>query len=293
MIFSKRSKKQNHISHHVSPCTEFNHAMAAMQYCVDTQQNLTGKLAAIDYFMRVIKMDIQSDFLSSIIYSNTAIERRKNELLPSSYYNENGDEHKIVEPKEANVCIDLSKGAVFAIPWEVSRISSAISSVFKQGYKYDKRNILAFYYAEMDFTLVVNGLHHTSAAIVQKKGFINAINIDVRQLFPHVYTDGLKWYDVHTDNSTSDLCDFRFGILFEAAKLKNKLLNGKSIDVQHEDNFGVREDYFRNLNPNIDVEAINEIINERNYYKFCRDLEAAIASPNEKETVIRIEPFNI
>ena len=68
MIFSKRSKKQNHISHHVSPCTEFNHAMAAMQYCVDTQQNLTEKLAAIDYFMRVIKMDTQSDFLSSIIY---------------------------------------------------------------------------------------------------------------------------------------------------------------------------------------------------------------------------------
>ena len=69
--------------------------------------------------------------ISVLVYSNNAIERRKNELFPSSYYNENGDEHKIVEPKEANICIDLSKDTVLAIPWEVSRISSAIWSVFK------------------------------------------------------------------------------------------------------------------------------------------------------------------
>ena len=144
----------------------------------------------------------------------------------------------------------------------------------------------------MDFTLVANGLQHTSTAIVQNKGFINAINIDVRQLSsPCIY--GRSEMVCTPITAHPIYATFALWILFEAAKLKNKLLKGKSIDVQHEDNFGEREDYFRNLNPNIDVEAINEIINERNYYKFCRDLEAAIASPNEKETVIRIEPFNI
>lgn len=288
MAFYKRRKIK--VEPSISPGSEFAHAMSFLEYNCKLEQDITYKIAVIDYFMNVIKMDIQSDLLSTVFYLNKAIEIE--DILPSHYYDEGGIEHEVEYSKRADECIDLSKDAVFVIPWDSSRIITALWSIIKDGYQYEEGNIWAAYYTEIDFTFVFSGRHHTAAAIVNKEGFIKAYCYDLKPLFPHLCTDGKEWINAHTKQSISKLCDFRFGLLYEAAKKRNELLNGKSIEIQHLDDLTERATFLRSLGNDIDAAAYYRLIDERNYYKYRHDLEKAIVSPNEKETVTRIKPYN-
>ena len=276
----------------LSSRSEFNHAMDFLKNNCEYEQDVTTKLAVIDYFMSAIKMDIQSDLLTSVFYLNNALEIDCNTGIPLYYFDENGNKHLAEDLEAGNVCIDLSKDNVFVIPWRHESIINSVYGILKYGYQSEESYVIAFYFTEIDFTVINKGRHHAAAAIVQKEGFIRAKSVDIKPLFPHVYTDGREWFDTHTKKSISKLCDFRFGLLFEAAKIRNELLNGKSIDIEHVDDLAERAAFVRSLSGDLDGKVYYRLIDERNYYKYRRDLEKAIASPNENETVIRVKPYD-
>jgi hypothetical protein len=271
---------------------EFNHAMDFLKYNCEREQDITSKLAVIDYFMSAIKLDLQGDLLTSTFYRDEAIELQSSEVIPDSYFDDKGTEHTMITGKSERICIDLSKDTVFVIPWKHESILNSLQAMLKYGYQTNESNASAVYYTEVDFTFIDSGRHHAAAAISRREGFIQANKIDIKPLFPHVYADGREWFDTHSRKSISKLCDFRFGLLFEAAKLKNELLHGKSIEIRHVDNIAERAAFVRNLSGDLDGAAYFKLIDERNYYKYRNDMEKAIASPNEKETVVRIKPYD-
>lgn len=68
-------------------------------------------------------------------------------------------------------------------------------------------------------------LHSIASGIMCYKGKIKAKKIDITPLYDHVYTNGVYWYNTHTNNILTTLTDFRIGILYEISKIKNNLAN--------------------------------------------------------------------
>lgn len=58
-----------------------------------------------------------------------------------------------------------------------------------------------------------------------KKGKILSDEADTALLYPHINTDGVYWYNAHTNQIIDSVSDFRLAAVFLVAKMKNELTN--------------------------------------------------------------------
>lgn len=175
--------------------------------------------------MNLVKKDLKYDALTTILYQEEHFERDLSTPFPWEVLDAQRNEITRLEVNGTKV-IDLKESDVIVLPWNRDRFNNAIIGLKNQDFKYDKLNHMAYYYQELDICFVYNGLHSISAGVGYEKGEISASLVKIDKLFDKIYTDGLFWYNSHTDEKLVTMHgdikvqDFRIAILFELARMK-------------------------------------------------------------------------
>ncbi|WP_059051356.1 DUF6710 family protein [Paenibacillus senegalimassiliensis] len=202
----------------------YRHALDYINITLEDKET-SEKNALLEYYMMAIRQDIQSDYLTAVLYRNEYYDRNILQPLPTCYQDKVGNK---VDPlsKTARV-IDLADNdfTVISFPWRQESLVDAVLNVFLKGFDYDTHDHKAIYYAGLGVVLVTNGKHSISAATVKREGQIVAEEYDVTQLFPHVMVDvkGMQWINCHTGEALCEVRDFRIPLLYELAKRKQAL----------------------------------------------------------------------
>ena len=201
---------------------QFLHVMDFARFTVKYEETVEEQIAILDYLMEVIKTDFQAELRADMLYKQEA--RTVTEIFPVDYAIAH---HMIPErgPKENWVLktVDLSKDCVLLVPWSEARMIRSIKNLFKNDFCYYSYNHWSYYYTYVDLCYVYSGNHSIAAGIHFRKGSIQAEQIDITPLFPHVHTDGIDWYNSHTGEVIGQTADFRIGALYEIAKLKKEI----------------------------------------------------------------------
>lgn len=189
------------------------------------KKELEDKIIIIDFVMNLVKKDLKYDALTTILYQEEHFERDLSTPFPWQVFDELGNEITRLEEKGTKL-IDLKESDAVVLPWNRDRFNQSIIGLKNQDFKYDKLNHMSHYYQELDICFVYNGLHSISTGIGYEKGEIYANIIKIEKLFDNIYTDGLFWYNSHTDKKIVTVSgdikiqDFRIAILYELARMK-------------------------------------------------------------------------
>ena len=226
-IFNKFLGKRRHINGHdkkINNDFEFNNAMDFIGEVLEYERELEDKTIIIDYILNIIREDIKTDLLTTIIYSEANFEKEIDFPFPYEFYDNLGNKIKTRPEKTTERKVNLSKDCVLVLSWDRERLRNSIKNIYKSEFEYHASNHLAYYFTHIDVCYVYNGTHSISSGIGHKKGFIKAKEYDISRLFDHLYTDGMAWYSVHDNNKLGEIFDFRIAILYELAKIKYNLL---------------------------------------------------------------------
>ena len=140
--------------------------------------------------------------------------------FPSCVYDENGT--KIKCNTGELIKVDLKSNDVAVFPWNKKRFIDNIIYLRGIPFKYDNLNHMSYFYTYIDLCYVYNGNHSICSGIYYKKGKIKSEVFKLELLFDHIYSDGLYWYNSHTNEKLYEVEDFRVAVIFEIAKLKYK-----------------------------------------------------------------------
>lgn len=209
---------------YVQSSRSFYHTIQLAEIWLEEEKNAEDKIVLLDYLLTVIREDLQSDVLTTIIYSKEHFDKELPALMfPYQYFDKNRNEHKVGESEFPVKEVNLATDCVLVMPWDRSRFKNTIKELKNRSF-HQSGNHLARYYSHIDVCYVYNGLHSTGAAIGHKKGKLKAYLVDVSKLFDHLHTDGEYWYNSHTNEAYKmKVFDFRFAILYELAKMKYRL----------------------------------------------------------------------
>jgi len=205
----------------IFPVQEFKHAMSFVGEVLETEKSIKDQIIILDFMLEVVKEDLKTDLLSYIFYSEVDFGREINCPFPLNYYDEQGNTLSVKEREKTEV--DLAENCVLVLPWRRDRLRRQIINLSNNDFFYDKRNHRAYYFPYVSLCYVYNGNHSIASGTVLKKGKIEAEQYDITKLFPHIYTDGQKWYNSHTGKKTGNVTDFRISIIYEVARTKYQL----------------------------------------------------------------------
>lgn len=208
------------------PSFEFDNAMDFVRQTLTYEKDKNDQIIILDYILAVVREDLKTDLLTTILYNEESFSKTINSPLPYNYYDEHGNILDTI-PKEDNrkkTKVDLSKDCVLVLSWDRDRLRNSIKNIYKNEFEYHGSNHLSYYFSHIDVCYTYNGTHSISSGIGHKKGFIEAVYCDVSKVFEHLYTDGVSWYNSHNNDRLTDLFDFRIGIIYEIAKLKYKMI---------------------------------------------------------------------
>ncbi|MBP2071393.1 hypothetical protein J2Z80_000907 [Thermoanaerobacterium butyriciformans] len=179
----------------------------------------------LDYMLSVIREDLKYDMLTNILYREKWFDKDLRIPLPFPYYyyNEEGIRFSIYETDAEKKAIDLSNECVLVFPWHREKMRESIKNIGRNEFIYQKNNHKAYYFSPVNICFVYNGMHSIAAGVGFKKGHIKATEYDVSKLYDHVYTDGVWWYNRHSNQRLDDLLDFRIGIIYEISKMKYQI----------------------------------------------------------------------
>lgn len=217
-FLNKKKRKETEII--TSFKMEFNFAVDYVNFVLEMEKSLEDKINMIDFFMEVVRKDIQYDLMSKFLYSE--MDRIFIDApIPISLMSKDPNEKdKAILVREDKI-INLSKDSIVLLPWDRFRFSNTVRSIYKSGFKYMKNNHKAYFYSDIDLCYVHSGNHSVTTGIIKREGTIIAEEYNIKNLFKCLTTDGLKWY-LNREKYT-EVFDFRIAILYELAKIKYNL----------------------------------------------------------------------
>lgn len=213
-------KKKNKTSEKLHPCIEFKNSMDFVRQTLECEQDVNDQVIILDYILNIVREDLKTDLLATILYSQEHLKKRIYFPFPINYYDEKGREYTLDSDENINRKVDLATDCVLVLSWNRNRLRNSVKNIFKNDFKYDKLNHLAYYFTHIDICYAYNGTHSISSGIGHKKGHIEAVECDIGKLFDHAYTDGVKWYNSHNNTELESVVDFRIAILYEVARKK-------------------------------------------------------------------------
>ncbi|HDX9705977.1 DUF6710 family protein [Bacillus sp. SIMBA_074] len=208
-----------------SPEQRFLYTMEIIHTWLEEESESLQKNIILDYMMDVIREDLKTSVMTTIFYREEHFKDYDRRMFfPMSYYNENGEELKIygISNKES-ININLKDECVIAIPWNRKRMKKAVKEIYIRDFVFDPYNHESTYYTPINVCHIECGNHSIAAGIGYAKGRITSKKVDISEAFPHLFSDGAYWYNVHTKRKLYPVFDFRIAILFELAKLKNNI----------------------------------------------------------------------
>lgn len=204
------------------PSREFNVVISFVANIIKDVSIISDKVDLIDFAMKSIKRDLQYDLLSDLLYKypNEAVDIKR--FIPTLVYDESNNLIECCDD-EPNKAIDLSTDCVIVVPWKPESLITSIKTILKEGFQYDCNNHVGYYFECLDMCYMESGNHHISVAIQNRTGELKVKRFYTQKYFEHLRTDGTYWYNTHTNMKIDEVYDFRIAILYELAKLKNKL----------------------------------------------------------------------
>lgn len=244
---------------------EYENVMQIIKYEFEDSSTLTEKLAVLEYIMEAVRQDLQSSLITTVLYSGNHMEKEIFDPVPLYYKDALGNVCSI--KTDAVKRIDLTKDSLLILPYCHLKMIKAVKTVLMYGYKYIKTNVMAEYYDGMGITYVYNGLHHTSAAAVDRQGYIEASCYDIAILFDHIYTDGENWYNKHTKEKIEPCADFRVAIIFSLAEIKHNLIGNEPLPEFFNKKSDTSESTVTDDETDVMLERLEYLSNENYYLK--------------------------
>ena len=177
-------------------------------------------LERIRFIEKAIWEDINSSYISAPFYGTQAA--LVSNVIPKTYRDEKGKEHTL--EYESFRDFYLSGVNFIVAPQELTKISDSCETISQEGFIEKEENRMCRYFIEMDFAIVDNGNHSSTAAHLHGTGCVRAEAYSLKKLFEHVYTDGVNWYNRHNSKKLSKGDDFRVCTLFEIARYREEWL---------------------------------------------------------------------
>ena len=200
----------------------FEHAIWLAKRLIKDGKDITEKMETLDYIMEVIKLDIQGVSYSKMIYFDKGYEYYDT-IFPPSCYDEQGNIIETLMAKGDNAEICKQNTCLVSAIWKEQSLLESVKNIVKYGYIYHSSNQHTRFYPIFNMHISSNGGHHMTFGYFKHKAYVKCDSFDLTLLFPHVTTDGIKWYNVHSKECIGGVFDFRFAILFELAKLKEQI----------------------------------------------------------------------
>lgn len=147
------------------------------------------KITMLDYIIDILKVDI----CSSGIIEPFIIQPTEPYLFPfpNKVYDENGNS---IDGHCGEKEVNLKKTDIFVRPWNVERQLKNILNLKDKEFVYDKNNHYSYYY-------------------------------NITTFYSHCHTDGIYWYNSHTNDIIYDVHDFRLAAIYELAKKRYFIRN--------------------------------------------------------------------
>ena len=133
-------------------------------------------------------------------------------------YDHSGNRIEFDRERADRIEVSLSDTQIYVCPWDYSRTARMFQSLPHKEFQYDQHNHKSVYYTDIDLCFVDNGNHSINAGRYLKKGRILSPVYHLECLYPHILTDGRKWYDRRTGSKAGDVEDFRFAALYTLAQ---------------------------------------------------------------------------
>ncbi len=209
---------------------EYGRTLERVEYLLKEIEIDQNKIDAIEYIMKVIRLDLQSELLTRMIYPK---QYKKNNFIkcPLPRYYET--EHTVIDLLSKNKTkIDFSNKTVLSLPYSDIKLINSIKEIAKNGFIFNKENIEATYYKYLDICIIENGFHHTAVAIVDKKGEIEAWEYDTSLIFSKIdINEDVMFYYIDTFKKIKYEPDVRIALLYKLAKMKWEIENNRKIRV--------------------------------------------------------------
>lgn len=199
---------------------EFENTMDFIEEVLKYEKNVEDKIIIIDYILNIVREDLKTDLLTTIIYSGNYVKREIYYPFPYECYDSSGKKIQIQTEEKIERDVDLSNDCVLVLSWNRDRLRNSIKNIYRNKFQYHATNHLAYYFTHIDVCYVYNGTHSISSGVGHKKGSIKATEYNISKLFDHLYTDGINWLSVHDNSKLGQVFDFRIAILYELAKIK-------------------------------------------------------------------------
>lgn len=223
MKFFNKEKKKEQLS--PSGIFEFREAMDFLEMGFAWNKKLEDKIELLNYVLEVVREDLKYDLLSDVIYRKRS--RDYNYRLFPNWSTENKKRLELNLMKTGKTRVtDLSCDCVITIPWKKESIFNLSASIGRDGFSYISSNHVSRYIKELDLVFATGGNHSIAAGVVHKKGKIISIIVTIEPYFKYMETDGANWIDIKTKKVIEEVHDFRIAILYEIARIKDKLING-------------------------------------------------------------------
>ncbi|MGJ0847794.1 DUF6710 family protein [Tissierella praeacuta] len=220
-LSKKEIKKAKETNHRPSPISEYSFTIDYVNFVLKLEKSLEDKINMLDFFMEMIRKDIQYDLMSKFLYSEMD-DVFIDAPIPITLMSRDPKEKDKAMLVRKDKIIDLSKDSIILLPWDRFRFSNTVKSIYKDKFVYMESNHKAYYYSDIDLCYVHSGNHSITTGIIKREGIIKAEEYDIKNLFKILTTDGLNWY-LNGENYTIEVFDFRIAILYELAKIKHFL----------------------------------------------------------------------
>lgn len=177
-------------------------------------------LKMLHFVESVVQEDLCSSYISAPFYGEEIANAEKIlNIIPLEYYDEKNIRHEIQYSELRDFY--LNGHNFICAPSEVDKIANVAKIIDSESFRYDDTNHFCNYYDGINFAVIFNGNHSVAAGHVLGTGKVKAFVYNIRKMFPHIYTNGVHWYNSHTNEIISEADDFRICALYELAKLRN------------------------------------------------------------------------
>lgn len=196
------------------------HALERIESFIELNQTLEEKLDFIDFIMKAIRLDLQTEVLTSLLY-DTQKANLPQYRLPFPYEVDVDSEIMNLYNSE-KIKIDFSETITISQAFENKKFVRAMHNIATNGFKPNSSNTLATYYKCLDICIIENGYHHTAIAILNRQGSIHSHYYDTSKIFPiiDVDIDGNFYYVSNNEILCPYKSDKKLALLYKLAKQK-------------------------------------------------------------------------
>ncbi len=174
----------------------------------------------LEYIISSVLDEICAVTVNELVYKKG--HRLLNCPFPAYCFDESGNKHDLLRDEKVNVC--LSDAKVYIRPWNTVKLIDSLVLLKDICFEYDEHNHESIYFSDINLCYVFNGNHSINAGRYFKKGEILSNKYDMKTLFYNCTTDGIEWYNAHTNQRIQRVDDFRFAVVFTLAKIRYNIM---------------------------------------------------------------------